>query len=214
MKASPSPFDSFRRLKPRERRAVAAGAAVCATMLATVWLVLPFAQHWSSRTARVAAAQERWGRLATLVANSGRLRQTLESAKHASASDADRVIAGATPALAASSLQEMVQRDASESSIQLERVDAAGEPQADKSGLLAIPVELQARGDLYGFVAFLTRLEKDSPLLVIDEMTVNGGLDADDDPRAAAAAAEARRQTLTWTLRLHGLYEGPAEGSS
>lgn len=183
-------------------------------MLATVWLVLPFAQHWSSRAARVAAAQERWGRLATLVANSGRLRQTLEAAKHTSVSDEDRLVAGATPALAASSLQELVQRDATESSIQLERVDAAGEPQTDHSGLLGIPVELQARGDLYGFVAFLTRLEQGSPLLVIDEMTVNGGLDEDDDAQAAAAAANAPRQTLTWTLRLHGLYAGPVEGSS
>jgi type II secretory pathway component PulM len=213
MKASLSAFDSFRHLKPRERRVVVAGSVVSAAMMATVWLVLPFAQHWSSRAARLATAQERWGRLAMLVANSGRLSQTLESAKHASASDEGRLVAGATPALAASSLQELVQRDASESAIQLERVDAAGEPQADKSGLLAIPVELQARGDLYGFVAFLTRLEQGSPLVVIDEMTVNGGLDADEDVQAAAAAS-APRQTLSWTLHLHGLYEGPPETGS
>jgi type II secretory pathway component PulM len=208
MKASPSLFDSFQRLKPRERRVVVAGTVVSAALLATVWLVLPFAQQWSSRATRLTAAREHWARLATLVANTSRLRETVESARQASASDADRLVTGATAALAASALQALVQRDAGQSAVQLERVDAAGEPHADRPGLLAIPVELQARGDLYGFVAFLSRLEQGDPLLVVDEMTVNAGLDADD---RQPAALNSQRQMLTWTLRLHGLYEGSAE---
>jgi hypothetical protein len=213
MKASPSPFDLRRRLEPRERRVVAGGAIVSAILLATVWLVLPFAHHWSSREARLTAAREHWDRLATMVANTGRLRQTLEAARRASAADNDRVVAGATPALAASALQELVQRDAGQSAVQLERVDAAGEPHAERPGLLAIPVQLQARGDLYGLVDFLARLDHGSPLLVVDELTVNAGLDADDGDGVVATAVAGPRQVLTWTLRLHGLYDGSVKDS-
>jgi Type II secretion system (T2SS), protein M subtype b len=213
MKASPSPFDTLRRLEPRERRVVAAGAIVSAAMLATVWLVLPFAQHWAARESRLAAARERWDRVATLVANTGRLRQTLDSARRASAADAGDIVAGATPALAASAIQDVLQRDATQSGVQLERVDAAGEPHADKPGLLAIPVQVQARGDLYGLAGFLARVEHGSPLLVADELTINAGLDEGegDNTRLVSTRAAGARQMLTWTLRLHGLYEGTAE---
>lgn len=213
MKVSPSPFDTLRRLEPRERRVVAAGAVVSVMLLATAWVVLPFAQHWSSREARLGAARERWERVATLVANTDRLRHTLDAARQVSAADKGRVVAGATPALAASALQELVQRDAGQSAVQLERVDAAGEPHADKPGLLAIPVQLQARGDVYGLVDFLARLDHGSPLLVVDELTVDAGLDPDGDGgQGVAAVTDAPRQTLTWTLRLHGLYDGSPAG--
>jgi hypothetical protein len=214
MTVSLSPFDSFQRLEPRERRVVAGGAAVSVALIATIWLVLPFAQHWSTRDARLAATREHWVRLTTLVANTGRLRMALDAARRTSTTDQNRLVAGATPALAASSLQELVQRDAAGSAVQLERVDAAGEPHPDKPGLLAIPVQLQARGDLFGLVDFLGRLEHGTPLLVVDELTVDSGLDpGESDDRQVAAAAGAPHQTLTWTLRLHGLYEGSPKGS-
>jgi hypothetical protein len=213
MKASPSPFDTLRRLEPRERRVVAGGAIVSAAMLLSVWLVLPFAQHWRTREARLAAARERWERVATLVANTGRLRQTLDSARRASAADQGQIVVSATPALAASAIQDVLQRDATQSSVQLERVDAAGEPHADKPGLLAIPVQVQARGDLYGLASFLARIEYGSPLLVADELTINAGLDEGegDGARLTSSATAGARQMLTWTRRLHGLYEGTVE---
>src|SRR2546426_5857478 len=46
---------------------------------------------------------------------------------------------------------------ADESSVQLDRVDVAGQPRADKPGLLATPVQLQGQGDIYGLVDFLDR---------------------------------------------------------
>jgi hypothetical protein len=212
MKASPSPFDTLRRLEPRERRVVAGGAIVSAVLLVAVWLVLPFVQHWSARETRLAAARDRWERVATLVANTAQLRQALDSARHASATDQGQIVASATPALAASAIQDVLQRDAAQSSVQLERVDAAGEPHPDKPGLLAIPVQLQARGDLYGLAAFLARIEHGSPLLVTDELTVNAGLDDDEGGGARLVSSAATpRQMLTWTMRLHGLYEGTVE---
>jgi hypothetical protein len=174
--------------------------------------VLPFAQHWAARESRLEAARERWDRVATLVANTGRLRQTLDSARRASAADEGDIVAGATPALAASAIQDVLQRDAAQSGVQLERVDAAGEPQADKPGLLGIPVQVQARGDLYGLAGFLARIEHGSPLLIADELTINAGLDeGEGDGARLVSTGAGPHQSLTWTLRLHGLYEGTAE---
>ena len=104
-----------------------------AVMLLIMWLVVPFAQHWRARDmAAPAAARDRWERVATLVANTGRLRQALDSARRVSGADQGQIVVGATPALAASAIQDVLQRDATQSSVQVERVDAAGEPHSDK----------------------------------------------------------------------------------
>lgn len=202
MKAFPSASDLLGRLEPRERRVVAGGALILGVALVIAWLVLPFAAHWSARNEHLAATRERWVRLQGLVASSDQLRRTLDAARRAAGVDQTRLVAGATPALAASALQELVQRNASQSTVQLERVDAAGEPQPDRPGLLAIPVQLQARGDLFGFVNFMSRVESGTPLLVVDELTMDAGSGGADDDDPANRAPK----TLAWTIRLHGLY--------
>jgi type II secretory pathway component PulM len=210
MKAFPSLSDTFRRLKPRERRVVAAGAIVSAVALAVVGIVLPFAHHWSEREAAYATSYAQWSRLAALTANSGRLQRAATALETASAADTSRLVSGDTPALAASALQGIVQRYASQSGVQLERVDVAAEAKPDKPGLLAIPVQLQARGDIYGLVAFLGRVQHGDKLLVVDELALDSGLETDlgDMQAVSYGAAAARAAPLSWTLRLHGLYEG------
>jgi len=209
MRPSPSPSDLLKRLEPRERRAVIGGAVFCALLLLTVWVVLPFGQHWISRESRMEAMHQRWARLASLVVNADRASRALDAARQTTAVNEDRLVEAPTPALAASALQEVLQHDASQSAVQLQRVDAAGESHADKSGLLAIPVQFQARGDVYGLVDFLTRLERGGPLLVIDELTVDDEAEADDD-----AATSSSQATLSWTVRLHGLYDGTVKDST
>lgn len=203
MKASLSLSDLARRLEPRERRVVLAGALVSAVALAVAWFGVPFALQWTSRNAQLTATRDRWARLTTLVASTNRVRLALDAALRTSGADQSRLINGATPALAASALQEVLQHDASQSAVQLERVDAAGDPQPAQPGLLAIPVQLQAHGDLYALVDFLGRLETGTPLLVVDELTVNAGSGETDDGGAAPADAS---NTLAWTIRVHGLY--------
>jgi type II secretory pathway component PulM len=210
MKASLSLSDLARRLEPRERRVVVAGAIMSGVAVAIVCLVLPFAQRWTGRETRLAATQDRWVRLATLAASTGRLRLALDAALRTSGADQSRLISGATPALAASALQAVLQKDASQSAVQLERVDAAGDPQPDQPGLLAIPVQLQARGDLYALVDFLGRLETGAPLLVVDELTVDAGSDGGDDDGTVRADASSG---LAWTLRIHGLYATSEEAT-
>ena len=121
-------------------------------------------------------------------------------------------MSGATPALSASTLQGLLQRYADESAVQLDRVDAAGEPRPDKPGLLAIPVQLQGRGDVYGLVDFLYRLQHGEKLLVTDELSLNAGFEPVLTAELEGGGGGARPQNLSWSLRLHGLYGAATTG--
>jgi len=213
----PSLSDTLRRLKPRERRVILGGAIVSAVALVFVLGVLPLGRRWAVREAAYAASRGQWVRLATLAANTDRLRRALDEQKLAVAADQARLVSGATPALAASTLQGLLQRYADESAVQLDRVDVAGQPRPDKpeGGLLAIPVQLQGQGDIYGLVDFLYRLERGEKLLVIDDLTLNAGFQlALSGPYGVGMGGRSMpSQRLTWSIRLHGLY-GPAAGAT
>src|SRR5467141_646499 len=207
MKALPWLSDTLRRLNPRERRVVLGGALVSATALLIVLVGLPLAHHWAAREAAYTASREQWLRLAALAANTDRLRRALDERKLAHAADEARLVTGATPALAASALQGLLQRYADESSVQLNRVDVAGQPRPAQPGLLAIPVQLQCQGDIYGLVDFLSRLEHGEKLLALDELSLNAGYAMAYGPRSGPRSGKASPppQSLSWSLRLHGL---------
>lgn len=202
MKASRWPSGTLPRLSRREQRVVLGGAVVSGFTLAVVLVALPLAHRWSAREAIYAANQERWVRLEALVSGTERLRQTPQQETLARAAVEARLITGATATLAASSLQALLQRYADESAVQLDRVDVASEPHPDRPGLLAIPVQLQGEGDIYGLVALLSRLDGGDKLLVTDELTVASGADG----------WRAGERHLSWAIRLHGLYRVGASG--
>jgi len=202
--------DTLRRLKPRERRVILGGASVSAAALVIVLGVLPFGRRWAAREDAYAASREQWVRLATLAASTDGLRRTLAEQQRAFAADEARLVSGATPALAASSLQGLLQRYADESAVQLDRVDVAGQPRPDRPGLVAIPVQLQGQGDIYGLVDFLYRVERGEKLLVVDDLTLNAGVAW---MPSAGFAGGSRSQRLTWSVRLHGLYGAAARES-
>jgi hypothetical protein len=178
---------------------------VSVAALLVVGVVLPFAHAWEAREADYTARRDQWSRLVTLMANADRLRDALAARRNAFSADADRLVTGPTAALAASTLQGLLQRYATESAVQLDRVDVAEEPRAEGSQLFAIPVQLQARGDVYGLVDFLYRIEQGDKLVVVDELTLNAGLDGMESVGQPRGAPE----TLSWTLSVHGLYSPP-----
>src|SRR3989449_9544585 len=205
MKALPWRFDTLRRLNlnTRERRVVLGGALVSATALLIVLLGLPFAHHWAVREAAYTTSREQWLRLAALAAHTHRLRRALDGQKSAYAAGEARLVTGATPALAASALQGLLQRYADESSVQLNRVDVASQPRAGQSGLLAIPVQLQCQGDIYGLVDFLSRLEHSEKLLALDELSLNAGFATGVRPvrrSGRATAPQPQPQYFSWSL--------------
>jgi type II secretory pathway component PulM len=216
MKALPWLSDTLRRLNPRERRVVLGGALVSATALVIVLLGLPLAHRWAVREAAYTTSREQWLRLSGLAASTDRLRRAVDERKRGHAAGEARLVTGATPALAASALQELLQRYAEESSVQLNRVDVASQPRAGQPGLLTIPVQLQCQGDIYGLVDFLTRLEHSEKLLAVDEVSLNAGLATGVRPvrrSGRATAPQPQPQYFSWSLRLHALYRG-AGGAS
>jgi len=213
MKALPWLSDTLRRLNPRERRVVLGGALVSATALVLVLLGLPLAHHWAVREAAYTVSREQWLRLAALAASTDRLRRAVDERKLAHATDEARLVTGATPALAASALQGLLQRYADESSVQLNRVDVASQPRPDQPGLLAIPVQLQCQGDIYGLVDFLSRLEGSEKLLPLDELSLNAGY-AMGYRSGSGPRRDKAPQSFSWSLRLHGLYRAGGASSS
>jgi type II secretion system (T2SS) protein M len=202
MKAFRSLSNSFRRLKQREQRVLLGGAGIAVAALLMVFALLPLQDRWSSREATYAASRDRYVRLQTLVASEGQLRRALEQQQQALQASVGLLATGSTAALAASNLQALVQRYAEESVVQLDRIYVAGEAKADSLGLVAIPVQVQGQGDIYGLVDFLFRLQHGEKLLVIDDMTVTAGL-----PQTG------RREFITWSMTMHGLYAPSGKAS-
>ena len=187
---------------------VIGGAIVSAVALVVVGLILPIADHWTSRESAYAANRAQWVKLSALAASTDRLQHALDAQRMALAVEENRLVEGTTPALAASTLQGMLQQYASESAIQLQRVDAAGEPKTAKPGLLEIPVQLSGTASVAGLVDFLSKLERGNKLLIVDELAINAGFDI---PGASIAdVGGGQSQALQWTLRVHGLYGGTA----
>jgi type II secretory pathway component PulM len=185
----------FNGLSRRERIFVLAGAGIVALVLAITIVVLPALDRWTTREAALAASQDRHARLLALVSSEKDLRQALVQRRRAQAGTVRLLLAGATPALAASNLQALLQQYAEESLVQLNRVDVVGEPKAERPGLVSLPVVLQGQGDIYGLVDFLYRIQHGQRLLVIDEISIN-----------TRSSWRREDQALLWSLRAHGLY--------
>ena len=186
---------SLRRVSPRDRWFILAGAGVGVALLVLSGIVLPLVRRWTDREAVYVTTRDQWARLAGLAAGIDRLSDARDTQRLAQGAELTRLVTGATPALAASGLQALLQRFAEEHGVQLDRVDVAGQPRLDRGGLLAIPAQLQGQSDVTGLVDFLLRIQVSQVLLVIDELAVNAASDGQDG-----------RQTLIWTVRLHGLY--------
>jgi hypothetical protein len=192
---------------------VAAGAAIGLAALLGTQIVLPLLDRWSAREQTLGARLDEQARLRAVVASAPGVRAAVAAERAAGRETGSLLLAGATPALAASSLQVLLRRYAEESQIQLDRVDVAGQPKADQPGLLAIPVVLQGQGDIYGLVDLLFRLQHGERLLVTDELTVNAAYDrAGFD--AGESDAPSRNKLLTWTVRAHALYPAPRPAPS
>jgi len=97
--------------------------------------------------------------------------------------------------VAASGLQQLINRYAEESSVSLDRVDIARDLETEPSDLLAIPARLAGRADIYGLVDLLFYLQQGEKLLVIDDLRVG-----------TTRATGPRNDLVTWSIDLHGYY--------
>ena len=165
---------SFRSRSRRERLVLVAGAAVSIVIVLATLVVLPFADRWSAREDQIALRRDETSRLRALIANEPQIQSALREAEAAHAALRARLVRGATPALAASDLQAVVQGYAAQNAVNVDRIDVVGQVAAD-SGPAMVPARISAQGDLYGLTGFLGDLQQGGKLLVIDELSVNAG---------------------------------------
>ncbi|MEO7476289.1 MAG: type II secretion system protein GspM [Gemmatimonadales bacterium] len=175
---------------------MAGGAIASVLLLVTTSIVLPAVRRWDDREAAIAARRTQLGQLERLMGGETATRQTLTARRRDRSARLGRLLTGATPALAASDLQALLQGYADASRVTLDRVDLAADPgEVREGGLPAIPASVSGSGDIYGLADWLARLQYGGKLLVIDELRVNASPIGGTGP-----------QLLTWSVRLHGAY--------
>jgi hypothetical protein len=159
-------------LKARERRTLALGVTVSLLALAFAYVALPFARRWQAREQLIAAESERVAELRGLVSNEQALRTALAERTSQLEAEPQRLLAGRTPALAAASLQSLLQEFADQSRLTVSRLDVVSAPDASAEGLPTIPATVSALGDVYGMTEML-RLIRNAPVrLQLDDFTV------------------------------------------
>lgn len=179
MNPSRSLSASFRARSRRERLVVSTGAIISVAILLATLVVLPFAARWGEREERIALRKGEVARLRSLIASEPAIRQTLARAESAHRVLRAQLVRGATPALAASDLQAVVQSYAARNTVNVDRIDVVGQVATDTVPAM-LPARISAQGDLYGLVGFLGDLQHGGKLLVIDEFSVNAGAGRSD----------------------------------
>ena len=84
----------------------------------------------------------------------------------------NQILSGRSVAVAASTLQSIVQRDADENGLTLNRLDVADLPAASSGTFPLIPCSIAAVGDIYGLTEFLFALRQGRPIVDIREMSI------------------------------------------
>jgi len=158
-------------------------------------MVTPVVTRWLERETEIQLRAEQLARLKSLVSQGDAIAEAVESLREERRFASRRLLAGNTPAVAASGLQQLMNRYAEESRVQLDRVDVAGDLSADGNDLLAIPARLAGRADIYGLVDLLFYLQQGEKLLEIDGFRVGTG-------RGAGVEAN----LVSWSIELHGYY--------
>jgi len=199
MKPSPWLSGTLGRLSRRERVVIAAGAGVSALALLAVLVAFPQVRHWVEREEQIAVRAERLARLEALVGREDTARQRLGELQRAQVGAGRQLLAGETAAVAASSLQLLLNRYAAESRVTLDGVDAVSRS-GEEGGITEIPARVAVRGDVYGLVDFLFYLQNGEKLLVVDDLRVNAG------------GVGQHRQMLTTSVSLHGYYRSHGGG--
>jgi len=133
---------------------------------------LPFARHWRARELVISAEVEHLARLRGLVAAEADLEQAIDMRIDALETGPPRLLDGRTAALAASSLQSLLQDVATRSRVVISRLDVAGAPDTDGAALPTLPATVSAIGDIYGITEMLTLIQHGPRLLEVLELTV------------------------------------------
>ena len=162
-------------LEPRERRTITIAAAVLGAALLFAYGILPFERRWSAREELIATRAEQVARLRWLAEHEPELRQATATRLASEGSvERPRLLAGRSAALAASSLQTLVQGYADDAGVSVRELNVAGAPDsASVLGTETIPATVSAIGDIRGVSDFVSRLQNGTTLIDIREIGVS-----------------------------------------
>jgi hypothetical protein len=161
-------------VEPRERRTITIAVAVLAAAVVIVYGILPYARRWSAREDLIAMRAEQVARLRWLAANEASLEKASATRlAQRTGIDRPRLLGGRSPALAASSLQTVVQGYADESGVTVRELNVAGAPDSTSAGVEAIPATVSAIGDIWSVTDFVSRLQHGTTLIDIREIGVS-----------------------------------------
>jgi hypothetical protein len=183
-------------ISPRERRTITIGLAVTLLALFVVFGVLPFARRVQAREQLIAVESNRVARLRGLISGEAQLRDAVSERTGALDAGEQRLLAGRTPALVASSLQTLLQDYANQSQVTVSRLDVTGQG-TNSNGMLMMPATVSAIGDIYGISQMLYLIQHGPRLLEVTEFTVR--------PNSAL-----RGELLQITVTLRGAYVSEA----
>ncbi|MGQ0766876.1 MAG: hypothetical protein ACT4OZ_14605 [Gemmatimonadota bacterium] len=153
----------------RERRTIRIGMAVAAVAMLFAWVVVPVGRRWTEREERIAVAADRVARLKAMQRDASTLTQLADSREAEAAVRPVRLARGRTTALAASSLQSMLQELALRTGVNLTTLDVA----ADSAPSGAIPASMAGVTDIYGLADLLTSLHHAPTLLEVSSLSVS-----------------------------------------
>ena len=161
-------------LEPRERRTIRIASVVVGAAMLFAYGILPYARRWSAREDLIAMRAEQVARLRWLVEHEPELRKTTaERIARSGTGSRPQLLAGRSPALAASALQTLVQGYADEAGITVRELDVAGAPDSSSASNETIPATISAIGDIWGVSSFVSRLQHGSTLIDIREIGVS-----------------------------------------
>ncbi len=109
----------------REQKVVATGAAIVIVALLAVYVVIPFARHWTARAELLREAQTNVATLAGLVQAAPAFENAATRAEAALAVNPSRIFHARSAPLAASALQSLLQDAANASHLLVTRLDVA-----------------------------------------------------------------------------------------
>lgn len=160
-------------LESRERRTITVAGIVLATAFVFAYGVVPFARRWSAREDLIAMRSEQVARLRWLADHESELqRAASEQIARTGSVERPRLLAGRSPALAASALQALVQGYADESGVTVRELNVAGALDSTSAGADAVPATISAIGDIWGVSNFVSRLQHGTTLIDIREIGV------------------------------------------
>jgi type II secretory pathway component PulM len=150
----------------REQRTILWGIGVVLIAVVIVRGLLPFMRDWQTREARLATVVARTAQLQGLAAQAPQLAQAATIAERELAGAPRRVLHARTAALAASTLQSLLQEASDGAGMAVNRVDAS--PESDES----VTATLSVVGDIHGLAALLATLERGPRVVRVERLLV------------------------------------------